>query len=222
MAKNFERLTYSLLEIATNFEVTDDIEFPIPWIEDGLISVHNSLMREAYHNNILGPELLQLHKNVDVEPVSEDVTIEGVSFAIKSELCQAEIPELVSGIGQKYLDYVGTVDLANPFSYKTIRTLINDSGTLYKLPVPNYAVLGNKILLTKKDMVGKKIISVIGYFRDPRDVNTYDPEAAFPTPSEFKLEMLTLKHIFSAKGVPPDIINDAQRALGQARENEKE
>lgn len=222
MAKNFEKIVYSLLEIVTNFEVTDDIEYPILWIEDGLISIHNSLMREAFDNNKLGPELLQLQKNVPVKPLTESVQIDGVPINIKSELCYSDIPELVSGIEQKNIDYVGTVDLANSFSYRGIKYLVDDDGVLYKLPQPVYSILGNKLLFSKEEMLGIQIVSIIGYFRDPRDVNTYDPNTAFQTPSEFKLEMLTLKHILSAKGVTPDIINDAQRALNQAREREEE
>lgn len=222
MAKTFDKIVYSLLEIVTNFKVTDDVEYPVLWIQDALISMHNTLMREAYNNNTLGPELLLLHENIPVKDLTKEVDIQGISIPIKSKLCYSEIPELVSGIALRFIDYLGTVDLTTPFSYRKISSLINEGGTIYKLPQPVYSILNNKLLFSREDMAGKKVVSLIGYFRDPRDVNTYNPDDPFPTPSEYKLELIALTHLLSAKGVPPDVINDAQRALNQPTEQREE
>lgn len=222
MAKTFDKIVYSLLEIVTNFKVTDDVEYPVLWIEDAVISVHNTLMREAHNNNTLGPELLLLHENIPVNELTGEVEIQGIPIPIKSKLCYSDIPELVSGIALRFIDYLGTVDLSTPFSYRKISVLINDDGTLYKLPEPVYSILGNRLLFSRKDMAGKKVVSLIGYFRDPRVINTYNPGEPFPTPSEYKLELVALRHLLSAKGVLPDVINDAQRALNQPTEQSEE
>lgn len=215
MAKTFDKLVYSLIEVATSFTPTDDTEYPVKWVEDAVISVHNSIMRESHARQKFGPELLQLHKEVEIKPYNSSISKNGLTIKTKTDLCYADIPEIVSGIEQIPLTYVGTIDLQSGFSYTNVDELGRGRKSVWELPKPLYSIFSNKILIESKGPATPKFISVMAYFKDPRDVNTYDPEAVFPTPSEYKLEMLGLQHIMHAKGMPQDLINDAQRALGQ-------
>ena len=220
MSKTFNKIVYSLLEIATNFNVTDDVEYPVKWVEDAVISVHNSLIREAYKQGNLGDELLQIHANELIKPFENEIKVGDIDINTKSHLCYADIPELVAGIHQIPLRYVGTTNLQNSYSYRGVEDIGDTRGVVWGLPTPSYSILGDKVLLEKKALSSGKYISVIAYFRDPREASTYEENDAFPTPSEYKLEMLGLQHIFRSKGISPDLINDAQRALQQARDKD--
>lgn len=213
MPKTFNDAVYSLLEIVTNFSVTDDVEYPVKWVEDALISVHNTLMREARRQHTLGDELLLMHKNIKVKPLEDKIQDGDVTINPKTTFCYVEIPELVSGIDQIPLNYVGPVTLDKPYSYKTFQSINDSKGSVWSLNVPNYSIIGDRVLFEKTALKGTKYVSVIAYFRDPRDANTYDPDDAFPTPSEYKLELLGLQHMFQSKNISPDLINEAQRAI---------
>ena len=103
--------------------------------------------------------------------------------------------------------YLGYNDFSRSFIRKGIRNLKRRSKGVYKLPVPGYSIVGNTVFFDENI----NVFSLIGYFKDPREVNTYDENEAFPSVSEYKLELLSLQQLLTTKNIPFDIMNDGQR-----------
>jgi len=207
MAKTLKQMTDSVIEQASNFQVTDDNEYPFKLVEDILVSTHPTLIREYFNNRHLDTNVAQIESNVPTAPLSNDIVVEGVTIKSTSEYCTASIPQLVNGISGMEVIYVGTADLTKSFSKKSFDAFLKRGKQKYTLPNPAYTIFGNTILIDGD----VKYVSIIGYFRDPREVNTYNEEKAFPTVSEYKMELLALQQLLTSKNIPFDIINDGQR-----------
>ena len=211
MSKTIREISYSVWEQISNFNITDDSPYPYEWIEDTVVATNASLMRQYYDARKLNDELLLTQANVPIEPVENDVTIQGLTIKAKYGFCKADVPPLLTGVENKLLSYVGPPDYSTSYTRRKIYELMNDKGITWKLPNPTYAVVGNQLYFKKSPKLGN-VVSVTGYFRDPREVNTFDKETdPFPTPSEFKLEMLTLQQVMQSLNIPMDLLNDAQR-----------
>lgn len=212
--KTFDKLVYSLWEIVSNFNITDDNEYPKAWLEDAVLSVHNTLVREAFNNNRLSQGLYMLHSTLETNQVSEDMEIDGVTVKSRSGLCYSDLPPLVDGVGWSDIEYFGPKGYGTNYSRRSPKSLLSGRSPLWTSDKPSYTVIGNKALISAENsIVVPKYLSVEALFRDPRTASSYKDDMAFPTPSEYKLELLCLKHLLSSKGVVPDLISDAQRML---------
>jgi len=210
MAKTLKKMTWSVIEQLSNFEVNDDNEYDPRLIEDIIVSIHPTFVRQYHNERRLDQSKMQMHLNVPVEPLNGSFEYNGITFTPKVSVCIAEIPEVVNGIGWSDIGFLGSSDLQDNFIRKSVAAFFARNGrVLFRLPKPQYCIVGNKVLI--KGQI--KFISLIGYFIDPRRVNTYDPEEPFPTMSEYKLEMLALQQILSTKNIPYDIKDDGQRLI---------
>lgn len=211
MSKLLSEISYSVLEQVSNFNITDDTPYPIKWFDDTVVAVNASLMRQYYDAHKLNDELLLMHRNIPIEPIEDTLVIDGIRIQGKYGYCKADIPFLLTGVDNKVLSYVGPDDLSLEYSRRKITDLINDKGVVWKISNPVYAISGTRLFFKKSPQLAN-VVTVIGYFRDPREVNTFNEETdPFPTPSEYKLEMLALQQVMQSMGLPLDLLSDAQR-----------
>jgi hypothetical protein len=221
MAKTLKKMVESVIEQASGFNVTDDNEYPELLVEDILVSVNNSLIREAFRNRTLDQTSYMRHENIEIKELSNDIIVEGISIANKSHLLYADIPNLVSGVGDKNLLYLGPVDYSESFSRKRFEKLINQRGIVYRLGNISFSIVGNQIFFLETEVMGINIISTIGLFSDPRVVSSYNEDEPFPTPSDYKMELLALQQLLQSKNIPYDIVNDGQRMIVQPRQKQE-
>ncbi len=210
----FKELTYSVLEIITGFNFTDDSEFSIKQVEEVMLGMNATLVREAFTNKQISQSLYVTDELLSVEKIIKSVVIDGVPIASKAKLCKVDLKALVQGIGWKDVIYFGTPDLSADYTRKSFRGLVDSrEGTVWPLGKPYYALLGNTAYLETVAYISSRFVTVEGIWRDPREASGYSETMEFPTPSEYKLQMLTIKHLFIGKNVPPDLINNAQRQV---------
>jgi hypothetical protein len=221
MAKTLSEMTFSVIEQASGFNITDDNEYPEDLVADILVSVNSTLIREAFRNRTLDESLYLSHENVPILEISNDIEIEGVTVKNNQHLKYASIPYLITGIGDRNLIYFGTSDFSSNFSRKRFQRLINQLGIVFKLSNVSYSVIGNKAYFLSTEVQGMSIVSAIGLWNDPRLASSYDPEMPFPTPSDYKMELLALQQLLQTKNVPYDIVNDGQRQIIQPRQREE-
>ncbi len=131
---NFKELTYSILETISAYNITDDNEFSKVQIEEVMLSMNSSLVREAYNNKKISQSLYLTDKNLEIKELTNDVLVKGVKIKANANLCYVELEALVQGIGYKDVIYVGPADFATNYKRKSFRQLINGSdGTQWEL-----------------------------------------------------------------------------------------
>ena len=213
MAKTLEEIIFSVWEQAEGFNITDDSPYPEKWIEDLIVSVNETLIREAYMNRRLSAYLYLEESNVPVKDFSEDVVISGITVKNRSAYCYADISPLVTGVGNMDIKYLGGVGYSNPYTRRTLLSMIKGSkAVIWPLGKPIYALTGTKVIFPKSEQLGQ-VIDILALWADPRMVSTYNSEQPFPTPSDYKLELLSLQQILQSKNVPWDERQDGQRTI---------
>jgi hypothetical protein len=141
------------------------------------------------------------------------INVKGVNVSTKNKFCVAKLKQLVQGIAWKDIKYLGPTDFSKLYHRKTFRGLINGDSSVWRLSTPAYAISEDKAYLEQESLSGANYISVVGIWRDPRKVTGYSEDMEFPTPSEYRLQLLTIQHLLTGMNVPPDLINDAQRQI---------
>ena len=215
MSKTLNELTYSILEAVSSFSLNDDFPITVSWVEDQIVSQNNTLIRKAHKERRVDQHLYMMDEQLEVKPLDKSFNVGNLKIGNLTEYCYADTQALVSGLRDREIDFVSNTALTTIYIRKSVKNLLQGSSGYYSLPKPFYAITRNKILLRTKDIAGSKYIVINGIWRDPRTVSSWDPTEPFPTPSEKNLEILTIQHIGHAMGFPPDLINDAQRAMGQ-------
>lgn len=214
----FNELTYSVWEILSGFNITDDSEFTVTLIEENMLSMNQTLVREAFNNKKITQSLYVMDAFVEVKKITEEIVVKGIPIKADGVFCYAGLNELVAGVGHKDIDYLGNSDLSRNYSRKSFRQLVTgDRGTLWALHTPSYAMNQNVAYMEAGKLSGTKYVTVFGLWNDPRKASGYDKTRDFPTPSEYKLQMLTIQHLLTGKNVPPDLISDAQRQVQPPR-----
>lgn len=211
-------MAYSVIEQASGFNVNDDNEYPVKLVEDILVAVNNSLIREAYKQGKIDQLLYMEHEGMTIKPVEKQLTYNDIPVDVNQHLSYVDLPLLITGIGNKNLMYFGTADYSINFSNKRFEKLINQKGVRYHLHNVSFSVVGNRAYFLASEVQGVKFVSAIGIWSDPRTVSSYNAEEAFPTTSDYKMELLALQQLLSGKNIPFDIINDGQRVFAQPRQ----
>jgi hypothetical protein len=218
--KTLKKLVYSILEEVSNWEITDDNPISLPWIEDQIISQNHSLIREAYNNRRIDEYLYQLDEKLEIKQMDKSFVIGDIPISNKTNFCYVDIKTPLTGLRGKEIEVVTYIGYTVSFLRTSIRRLLRKSSGYYSLDKPKYAVYGDRLLFRRDSVKGMKYISISAIWTDPRVVSSWDPDKSFPTPSEKKLELLTIQHIAQAGGFPMDLINDGQRAYQQPKQNE--
>lgn len=216
----FKELTYSVWEIISGYQITDDNEYSLTHIEEVMLGMNQTLIREAFNNKKISQSLYVMDTFIQVKELTETIEVKGISIKADGRFCYAELNELVAGVGQKDLDYFGNADLSRNYSRKTFRGLVNgEQGTIWSLYTPSYAMVDNIAYMEAHKLLGANYVTAVGLWNDPRKASGYDADRDFPTPSEYRLQLLTIQHMFTGKNVPPDLISDAQRQVMSPRRN---
>ena len=214
MAKTLDQITYSVWEQVENFKITDDSPYPKPWLEELAVSINATLVRDAHKNRMLDQSLYLLDANLEVESMTADIIVSNMVFKNRTDLCKVDINNLIQGIGWANIEFAGSADYAIKFTRKEVNTFLRPKGDLrWTLPFPWYCIMNDTMLLKKTEIPSLQFVSISGIWRDPRKVSGYSSDMYFPTPSEYKLELLMLQQVLQSKGIPWDTMQDGQRTI---------
>ena len=222
MAKTLKKITYSILEAISSFDITDDNPFSVKMIEDLVISMNHTLLRKAHSEKRIDEMLYLIDSNLQLREFSPDINVSGLNVKAKKKLCYADLKPLVTGLKGREIDVVTNAGFSIVFTRTSLKELIRGSSGYYQINAHKYALLNDKLVF-KREEISTKVVSVNGIWSDPRLVSSWTDDTPFPTPSEKNIELLVVQHIGQALGFPKDVINDAQEALASApRQKENE
>jgi len=159
-------------------------------------------------------------EKLEIKPLDKSFQVDGIPISNKTDFCYVDIKTPLTGLRGREIDVVSNIGYSVVFSRTTLKRLIRGSSGYYSLNKPTYAPYNNRIFMRSDSVAGTKFISISAIWTDPREVSSWDPDGHFPTPSEKKLEMLTIQHIDHALQHPMDLINDGQRAFSQPQADE--
>ena len=223
MSKSLIELRYSILEAVSNFFWNDDFPITESWLDDQIITQNNTLIRKALTERRIDEQLYMIDEPLEMKPLKEKIDYKGITINVKEDFCYVDMKPLVSGLGGLEIDFVSNLGMDIIYVRKAPREIIIGDTGYYELAKPTYAVFREFLLFRKDRIANAKFVLVNAIWRDPRQVSSWDENDAFPTPSEKNLEILTIQHIGHAMGFPPDLMNDAQRAMGQpAKQKQRE
>lgn len=216
MTKTLDSIAYSVLEILTSFNITDDVDIPLDYLRNLAINVNKSIMRDDIDS---GYRLDQFYSEItrEIKEVSAITqVIGGISFESPKKMYYVDLPELLTGvtIGESDIRYFGSGDFSVEFSRKSLSAFNASKGSYMTQHMPIYTVVGSVAYVKRLPDSIARAIKAVCLLADQRDEDGFDNASTlFKTTSPFKLEMLMLKHVGFAFSIPADKIDDAQSAL---------
>jgi len=217
MAKTLREIAYSILELVSNFEITDDSPISLPWIEDQVISQNHTLIRKAKEERRLDSFLYMSDDNIEVKEFTPYNLIPGINVRNCHRFMYADIKPLLTGLQGAEIDFVSNSGYSSVYKKVPMSRLLRGSSGYYSLGNSTYALLEFKLVFLKSELDGVKYVSMSGIFNDPRTLSSWNINEPFRTPSEKNLELLSIQHILKGLGLPMDLMNDAQRTYSQTK-----
>ena len=213
MGKPLPKIVSSIRNPILAHAPTDDSRLEPEYIEDMVLDVRATLIKEFYTSNYyLDDSFFQVYDGIEIQ--SEKVTVPAGVQDDFPELF-AKIPALQSHVGFKNIRYFGSIDGRYNFTRKSMSGFISTEGLLFTMNEPVYTVSGTKVQLKNLPNLGMKYGRLIAVFYDPRLIPGFNEDEDFPVSDGMihKLEIICKKNIMSSMGIPPDIINDAQDVI---------
>lgn len=215
MGKPLDKIVSTIKNQLTGHLATDDTRLEGELIEDMVLDVRASLIKDFYKSNyFLEDSLFQIHNGVLVESTKVS-SASGISED-NPEL-YAKIPVVQSGVGYANIRYFGTFDNRNSFARLSISGFNATNGKLFTRNDPYYTVTGTRALIKNLPNLGIRYLRMIAVMYDPRKVLGYDSAEDFPIPDSMihKVELVSIKQLMATLGIPPDVFNDAQDVVIQ-------
>lgn len=215
MVKTLKQLVESIQEKLSSYKVTDDFPIDPLIIEDKIVDVNGSLIREEFVNT--GKVNEQFYQRFDcneVECMETSCVINGITVTKPRDIWRVVMPALQTGISDKDIRYFGLNSFRRNFRRVDIVGLSANKYRLYTANQPAYCLNGNEIFVVDLPTSSTKRLGSMVVLADPRTAPRWNYETSiFPTPSPYKLEMLVFKDLVAPLTLPPDLRDDAQRAV---------
>lgn len=227
MGKTIQQIRDSIKEQVSAFYINDDNRIDNGWLEDEIVAINESLLREEIKaNKTLPDRYFNFIEDIDVarEEVSS-TTIAGITLTSGDYIYKSVLPSLLDGVGWTNIKYLGitSLDADSSFTRKTMNGYMSSEGNKWTKDNTIYTVLGDMIFYKNLPTEGTRTVSGIFILSDQRDGDGWsDSTSEFITPSVYKLELLTIKQIFASYQVPADMINDANSFIQQKQNDGKE
>ena len=211
MNKTLWQIRDSIMEALHSYEITDDRVIDPELVEDKIIDLRSSLINEEHKAGPLDLGYYQIIENLEVIYGINTIPVSaGVTVSQTRPLGVVSIPGLDTRIGRKGVLYFGVPDMSMNFDNKTLLGLISNDSSQYTKKRYCYSIIGEKVYVKNYGQEGKRFVTVVAVFADPRKIPGFDLETSdFPVSDPQKLELLVIKHFLTTLGFPPDKMNDA-------------
>jgi len=214
-------ITNGVLEIVSAFNITDDSDIPIDFLEALAIQINQTLIKDAVKTNMDLSSLYTILDDVTAEMVTASTaTIGGITFSSNKKLLVAEVDGLIDNIGWKDIQYVGSDDFSKEVSRKSLSAFNAIKKGQRTFHLDTYTKIGKKLFL-KINNPQARVFKVSALIKDQRAISSYSSTDDFKTPSYYKLQLLMIQHIAQAFNFPADKLDDAQSALAAKYEQPK-
>lgn len=214
MGKSLIKITDSILEALTNYNVTDDFRIDADLIKQKVLDFRASIIYDELRAGAVDDSYYQRYVVGLSECVSDQITIGNHTFDLKPSYRQVIFPSLIAG----KISYFGSADFKIRFTRRSLLQFLTSEGSRYTGGSPMFTVIGNTAFVKNLPSAGNKVFMMVGIFLDPRDVDL-DEESDFPVPDASKLELLVKRDILSTYQINLDVLNntkDEALALGKS------
>ena len=209
-------------EDVESYGITDDSPLTYPLIKDKLIAINVSLIKDAWRKKEPIDMCYSYDHDIDIECVKESVTINGITITSDVVMYTADLPHLVPEIGWADISYFGTQAMKQGMMRKGISGFMSSDGAVWTANYPVYTVVGDTAIIKNMPTQGFSKGTLVAIREDPTSLSSWDSndESEFPTPSPYKLIMLTRNEILKSLG-RPDLVTDAQRQFNAPQQKQE-
>jgi len=211
MNKTLWQIRDSIMEALHSYEITDDRVIEPELVEDKIIDLRSTLIKEEALSGPIDQGYYQIIENLEVLYNDNSIRISpSITIRQTKKIGTVDLPGLNTRIGQKAILYFGLPDLSYNFDYKTLLGVISNNSAQFTKDRYVFTVVGTQALVRNYGLEGKRYVTVIAILEDPRKAPGYVFETSdFPVSDPQKLELLVIKHFMSTMGFGPDKLNDA-------------
>lgn len=215
-----KRLIYQLLEELNDYGITDDNVLDYEYIRDKILVANKSLFDRYVKEGGNLDGFYQEVNCLEFECKQHQCTINGIIFKDDHFFLITDLPPLVKTIGYSSIRYLGIHGYQGDIDRVSLDMFLNMDGARWTKDVGVYTVIGDKAVLRNIPKMMQTGL-LIGILSDPTKACDWTDDNEFPTPSEFNLLLLVKKDITSLHPVAPDLISDAQRAMGGSNKQQR-
>jgi hypothetical protein len=210
----------SIILMLSGLELTDDSVLDPEFVDDQLDIMRQTLIREAADAKKTLDDFYQLYPCLEVQCESaSECEIQGIEFQSETKVLYVQLPDLIKDVGWSSIKYLGFEPMGptDGFARKTFSGFIGQAGSRYTAQNKIYTVIGDRAFI-KNIPEDTRLLFGIFLLSSPVEACDYNEETNYPVPSEYKLEMLTIKHILAGLGMPRDKLNDAMEVAFKNKE----
>ena len=185
--------------------ITSDTNISIEQLEDEVVEERQSVIKEWWYKNIINPKDLLLA--INCIPVNCADPAKCCNFNLTKPTHHFEIPQLMNDLGEDSIEFIGSVDREIQFKYYTSTSYQyhkykrnkSNEPYVYVETTPNENGMYDGWIFNAPFI---KYISVIGIFKDPRQLENFDCCRAYeyldigPVSSEVKKRLTQRKFYY--------------------------
>ena len=225
MTKTLNQIIETLMEELSSFKINDDFPIDPDMLKDTVVGINGTLMREEYDRlGYLSEQFYKPYFCHQVECLGMSCTINGIVIERQFPIYRVTMEILQTGIGWSDVLYFGLSGMRKNFHRVSVGELATINDRTFTAKRPAYAKAGSDFWIVNLPTTGTRLLTSMVIYADPRKSPGWSDETSiFPTPSNYKLELLVKKDIYSSWG-RTDLVDNAQRALqsqpAKTQENE--
>jgi hypothetical protein len=138
---------------------------------------------------------------IEVECLQQGCVINGVLIPSGTVIWKADLPDLIEGIGEADLKYLGLDDYQHDFKRVGLSSFANSSGDIFNDSSIMYHIFGNTAYFKNLPTSGIKFLCALGLWSKPTSVCNYNYMTdIYPVPSVNKLKMLLRMEVLRSWG----------------------
>jgi hypothetical protein len=214
------RIIWQIIEDIERYTITDDSVLDYELIRDKVIEIHQSLMKEYVNSENASLEgYYQTMDCIQLDCKHDHCNIGGIVFIDPTTYYTAIFPPLIKTINYKNTRYFGAHGFAKEITRISLPGFISSDAARWTKHDPVYTMVGD-IPVIKNLPPGMATAKLIAILNDPTQACDWTDDDEFPTPSVYKLQLMVKRDIGAIAA--PDLLHDAQRALGGQGQEEKQ
>lgn len=204
------------------FKFTDDSPLDYEYLRDALLIANKSIVDDFARTGLALDGFYQRVECVRLTCSEATCVIDGIVFNSGVYSHIASLPPLVKTIGMKNIAYLGVEGFSGEITRVSLDEFMSMEDARWNKHDAVFVVIGD-VAIFKNIPKGLSLVLLITILSDCTQACDWpeDDSAEFPTPSEYKVKLIVKKDILSTFPGGPDIVDDAQMAIGQQKRQQQ-
>lgn len=205
----FEKLVESIKK-QLRPHITDDVDLSDSWLMDIINQSRGAMLIKKY---VANENFVNYYQEIEFDAVvTNSFEVNGITIPYATELQTYQLPALISRIGRKNIDYLGSKDLRSKMiDYVSFNEFIDYQYHRFGATQTCYTLRSNTLMIRNAKGQTKWLIRAL--FGSVQDVPGFEYESSMYPIDEAdirQLEILTFQHIAIKLGMPVDVFNNGQ------------